>query len=720
MTCPFCDDGDVYFNGPSPVAQMPVPSARSIPSAQSLGRELQLAQIRAAASTPASTPSPAPAPIEEPAPPANAKSEISWNTLGVEVSLFFFGIIMFRRFCPTLAEYLNQKLNPLAAAKAAPPPAGDPTLSEFYLALRASMKGGLDYSESETPLAMREASDRQHRFFAAVPGQLASLTAIFAGISQTPDADGRLRILRQILEQIGPVKNAARFPAVLPVWQLAAALEALLKQVTSKTSAITPSALQTVAGALDLLQTLCVPGLKPDLTTSPPVRLLAVDDDPISQHAVSSALKKVFDTPDVAAHGKGALDLASVQTYDVIFLDVEMPGMDGFELCSKIQETAANRGTPVVFVTSHGDFDSRAKSTLIGAHELVAKPFVSSELGLKALTLVIRSRLKGGAERTAAVRRRVAVPAAQPAPPSENSPSAAVPPVPPDLVPPPAHERRPDVLKPGEDNSPAIAEPLPHEFAKACSIHAPGHLAELRARLEAAISAHANTVQDILGELYITVHGLCGEAERAELRAVHRLGYTLESMLKKLFEKPSLCTPSSFDAAVAAIELLEDLCSKGIDPSLSHPPLQMLVVDDDPVARRVTSGALQIAFGKPDCAESGEAAVALAQEKEFDVIFMDIRMPGLDGFQACAQIREAVRNAAAPIIFLTSHGDMQSRAEASKAGGTGFIVKPVTPSEIRLTALTFVLRRRLNKINNALTGRDVGVTTTETKETLSC
>jgi PleD family two-component response regulator len=70
-----------------------------------------------------------------------------------------------------------------------------------------------------------------------------------------------------------------------------------------------------------------------------------------------------------------------------------MPGIEGFELCSKIHETVLNRKTPVVFVTHHNDFQARSKSALTGAQDLIAKPFLTFEITVKALTLVLRERL---------------------------------------------------------------------------------------------------------------------------------------------------------------------------------------------------------------------------------------------------------------------------------------------------------------------------------------
>jgi DNA-binding response OmpR family regulator len=66
--------------------------------------------------------------------------------------------------------------------------------------------------------------------------------------------------------------------------------------------------------------------------------------------------------------------------------------MDGFQLCTKIRALARNRTTPVIFVTSLTDFKSRARSSLSGGNDFIAKPFMLVEMSLKALTYVMRSR----------------------------------------------------------------------------------------------------------------------------------------------------------------------------------------------------------------------------------------------------------------------------------------------------------------------------------------
>lgn len=202
---------------------------------------------------------------------------------------------------------------------------------------------------------------------------------------------------------------------------------------------------------------------------------------------------------------------------------------------------------------------------------------------------------------------------------------------------------------------------------------------------------------EFLGEFYLAVHAVCAEVQHAELGAAFRLGSALESMLKKLLERPKSWTPSTVQAAAAALELFLELCRTGANPDLADPPIALLVADDDPVARRAISGSLQLAFGRPDSAESGEAALRLAREKAFDLIFLDVRMPGMDGFAACSRIHETRRNRLTPVVFVTSYDDLDSRSNAAASGGCGFIPKQVLASQIKLVALSFILRARLGQ-----------------------
>ncbi len=229
-------------------------------------------------------------------------------------------------------------------------------------------------------------------FFEVVPLRIAAMRTLLGNLDDTSSSQTSFSQFAALALEL---KNDSHAQALTPVWQLASALEALANQLSQKARNITPSTLRTVAAAVDLIEALAKPGLDPSLTSTPPIRVLAVDDDPISRHAVAFALKKALNLPDLAANGTNALELAAQTAYDAIFLDVQMPGMDGFELCKRLHETERNREVPVVFITCQNDFEARVKSTDAGGCDLISKPFLTFEVTLKALTLALRGRVAG-------------------------------------------------------------------------------------------------------------------------------------------------------------------------------------------------------------------------------------------------------------------------------------------------------------------------------------
>ena len=121
--------------------------------------------------------------------------------------------------------------------------------------------------------------------------------------------------------------------------------------------------------------------------------ILVVDDEAISRRAVLYALEKAKLPATSLDNPEAALQMLSERRFDLILLDVDMPGMNGFELCTRLRTTHRNRSTPVIFVTSFSDFESRANSTMSGGNDLIAKPFLFIELAVKALLFLMRNRL---------------------------------------------------------------------------------------------------------------------------------------------------------------------------------------------------------------------------------------------------------------------------------------------------------------------------------------
>ena len=183
----------------------------------------------------------------------------------------------------------------------------------------------------------------------------------------------------------------AGLAGLIRISHIANVLEVLIKDLQNKPRQVTSSTLRTVANAVDGLELLFEEVSSPQDEFPQTALILAVDDEPISRITLRTALDKAnlkamtLDDPGLA------LKVLNQNRFDLIFLDVDMPGMDGFELCRKIRDSVTNKTTPVIFVTALSDFESRSRSTLSGGNELIAKPFLLSELAVKALTLIVKA-----------------------------------------------------------------------------------------------------------------------------------------------------------------------------------------------------------------------------------------------------------------------------------------------------------------------------------------
>ncbi len=619
--------------------------------------------------------------VTAPPPPPPASPGIVLRALFFAAAFTFTGFLILGKFAPQVLADINRQFNPWALAPAA---GGVPSsrvraeeeaFGEFLKVFRVGPSASLrtDLPANDDPL---------DEFYARAKERLALQRKLLQDIGRESGDAARQELLSNLCLEMGVLKDEAGFPEALAMWQAASALEGLLKQLIEKIRNITPSTLRTVAGGLDLLDDLCGPGLAPDLLTNRPLKFLVVDDNLISRQALSHSLEKAFSQPDLAEDGETALVQAVQQAYDVIFLDVQMPGMDGFEVCSKIRDTIPNRTTPVVFVTRQSDFDARCKSTLSGGNDLMGKPFLTFEVTVKALTLALHGRLRGCARKSLPQPGQGQDTADSPVTVTEGprpDPGSAIAPRPPLSTP-----------------TPSEADKLTNAFLTRVSKHL-GPLWEL-CQMILQIT-NEETRQAMLADGFLRVNSLISKPSPEVVHPAYQMSAALEGLLRKMLQNARHATPSALATMASAVDLLNDLCVPGLKADLAfNPPIHMLVVDDDLVARRALVGALQTAFKKPESAENGETALALALEKPFDVIFLDVVMPGMDGFEVCSRIRDTVPNRVTPVVFVTGQSDFEARAQMGRNGGDDLMGKPFLTSEITVKALTFALRGRLQQL----------------------
>lgn len=217
---------------------------------------------------------------------------------------------------------------------------------------------------------------------------LAELRACHQVFARAGEEDSRRTQLLEMHRQLRSLSGGARLLGFEKIARMSTALEALLVELYNKPAKITPSVVRTVAQAIDTLASLFDRAASSEEMV--PSKTLVVDDEIISRETICSALSKAGLEPSSLDDPLAAQRLLEQEHFDLIFLDVEMPGQTGLELCVKIREMAPNRTTPIVFVTSHSDFGSRAQSTLSGGNDFIAKPFLLVELAVKALTWLFK------------------------------------------------------------------------------------------------------------------------------------------------------------------------------------------------------------------------------------------------------------------------------------------------------------------------------------------
>ena len=108
----------------------------------------------------------------------------------------------------------------------------------------------------------------------------------------------------------------------------------------------------------------------------------------------------------------------------------------------------------------------------------------------------------------------------------------------------------------------------------------------------------------------------------------------------------------------------------------------VLVVDDDPDVRAALRMLLQAVGHRVDEASEARSALALVVERTPEVVFVDINLPGMNGYELARRIREQLGPATPRLIALTGYGRPEDRRRAREAGFDEFLLKPADADEI--------------------------------------
>jgi DNA-binding response OmpR family regulator len=399
-------------------------------------------------------------------------------------------------------------------------------------------------------------------------------------------------------------------------------------------------------------------------------KILIVEDDQIVANIYRNKFSVEGYQVEIASDGQAGLETLHSFKPDAVILDLMLPKITGVELMKKVRAEPEFKNLPIIVFSNTYLTNMVQDAWKAGATKCLSKANCSP----KQLLEVVHTTLAGNGAAPGA-----AAPKAGPAtaPPQGAAPAPASGPAPGDA-----------------DWDAKFQAELKQSFVESL----PAALTALRASLQAVIKNEDEPTRvKQLQEMYRKVHGLTSNAGITGIGRIAQMCDALEALLKELHEKPRHINASTLRTVASAIDFLSNLLErKAFTEDKAAPPPKILVVDDEAISRRAVTYALEKAKLKSVNVENPQNAYTLVTENRFDMIFLDVDMPGMNGFELCAKLRNLPAHKKTPVIFVTGLNDLESRANSMVSGGNDFIVKPFLFIELAVKALVYILRARIN------------------------
>jgi CheY-like chemotaxis protein len=253
-----------------------------------------------------------------------------------------------------------------------------------------------------------------------------------------------------------------------------------------------------------------------------------------------------------------------------------------------------------------------------------------------------------------------------------------------------------------ESEAAAVEEPAPMRPAPlALNIEEPLTEKEAKSALGAmrhCFQSFTKTPTDLslLNELHCHVQGFAERARISGLIALHRLSTSFADLTRGLYEIPEQVNPSTLRTVHQTIEFLASLMKEKNLAQVKDPAKALIyAVDDDLGNCESIALAMEESMMRTTYAQEPTIALAELAGGRYDLIFLDVNLPGMDGFELCKQIRGLAIHTNTPVVFLTGLATLENRVQSSLSGGNDFIAKPFNLHELSVKAITLILKTQL-------------------------
>lgn len=394
----------------------------------------------------------------------------------------------------------------------------------------------------------------------------------------------------------------------------------------------------------------------PSLATRP-LSILVAEDNEINERLVRLVLTRMGHRVSVAPNGQEAVRKHSLERFDLILMDVQMPYMDGIEATRAIRqaETSSEHRTPIVALTAHALKGDRERCLEAGMDGYLPKP-----LDEEALRRVLDSI---------------------------------------------ASQAGPEELSAGAAQCLRCAEPDGHGQTSGPVID--------RQELLERVGSHrevATLVEIFLGQYPILLERLSEAARNNDLPGLSRDAHALKGSLLTIsarraaelarqLEHPGEEPAGRLEALLQSLQQACQAAHQELQVMVEDGPRfvegRVMVVDDDSTCRMLAREILEREGHEVIEAGSGEEALRLAQEQALDAVLLDVVMPGMDGREVCRSLRSQAGTENLPVLMLTMLQDRDDRLTGIEAGADDVLKKPLDSRELILRVRNAVRAKRL-------------------------
>ena len=400
-------------------------------------------------------------------------------------------------------------------------------------------------------------------------------------------------------------------------------------------------------------------------------KILLVEDEPSAQTLYRNRLQREGFQISFAEDGEIALNAMASGQPDLVVLDLMLPKVNGTEMLAHIRSQEKLKNTPVLLISNAYMTEMSQKAMESGA----TRGLLKTECTPARLVETVRDML--GFESAFALSERL------------------------------SEDKHMEAFVAAAEG--ALADEMTLKNTREEFIQkAPAEVTKIREHCLAYVKAGETSAGiESLNQLYRHVRFFATRAGLAGCMRTALVANAFEALLFETMFKPAKASPSAPQTFAQAVDCLEHLSQdKGAGVNETVPKAKILVVDDDPICNFAVMAALKRAHFEPVSFEDPAKAIEMAKDAHYDVVFLDINMPGMNGFQVCEKLRKLPGYKGTPMIFITSNTDFNNRAQSILSGGNDFIPKPISPVELVLkTTIRLVSPPKVSPGKNGTTER---------------